>query len=131
MSKAARTRQYILDRTAPLFNRKGYSGTSLADLTDVTGLTKGALYGNFKDKEEIAELAFSHAAEVVRQEVRRQLSAKHTNRERLLGLLEFYASDVLHPPVAGGCPLLNTAIEADDHHKFMRDSVRKELNRAV
>lgn len=131
MSKSARTREYILDRTAPLFNSKGYSGTSLADLTAATGLTKGALYGNFRDKEEIAEKAFSYALKVVHDKVRSQLSGKGTCRERLLALLEFYAGYVLDPPMPGGCPLLNTAIEADDHHKFMRKAVRKELNSTV
>lgn len=131
MSKSARTREHILDRTAELFNRKGYSGTSLADLTAATGLTKGALYGNFRNKEEIAEKAFAYAVELVRDRARKQLSGKGTCRERLLGLLEFYAGYVLDPPVPGGCPLLNTAVEADDHHKFMRKAVKKELNNVV
>lgn len=131
MSKSARTRQHILERTAPVFNSKGFSGTSLADLTAVTGLTKGALYGHFKGKEEIAVEAFGHAVRVVREQVRRNLSGKLSHRDRLLGLLEFYAGYVLHPPVAGGCPLLNTAVEADDHLKFMRRALRKELGATV
>lgn len=131
MSKSARTRQHILERTAPVFNSKGFSGTSLADLTAVTGLTKGALYGHFKGKEEIAVEAFGHAVRVVREQVRRNLSGKLSHRDRLLGLLEFYAGYVLHPPVAGGCPLLNTAVEADDHLKFMRKALRRELGATV
>lgn len=131
MNKSARTRQHILERTAPLFNSKGFSGTSLTDLTQVTGLTKGALYGHFKGKEEIAVKAFEHAIHVVRDQVRSNLSGKRSNRDRLLGLLEFYAGYVLSPPVAGGCPLLNTAIEADDHLKFMRKTLRKELTATV
>jgi AcrR family transcriptional regulator len=127
MNKSARTRHYILERTAPLFNSKGFSGTSLTDLMEATGLTKGALYGNFRDKEEIAAKAFGHAVHVVRERVRQNLEDKETYKGRLLGLFEFYAGYVLKPPVAGGCPLLNTAIEADDHHKFMRKAVRKEL----
>jgi|SRR5690606_3683577 len=131
MRKSARTQQHILERTAPVFNSKGFSGTSLADLTEATGLTKGALYGHFRDKEEIAVKAFGHAIRVVREQVRCNLSDKSSFREQLLGLLEFYAGYVLHPPVAGGCPLLNTAVEADDHLKFMRRALRKELEATV
>ena len=131
MNKSARTRQYILERTAPVFNRKGFSGTSLSDLTEATGLTKGALYGNFKDKEEIAVKAFEHAMRVVRDRVRKSMSGKGSSKERLFDLLQFYAGYVLHPPVPGGCPLLNTAVEADDHLKFMRRALRKELNGTV
>lgn len=131
MTKSARTRQYILDRTAPLFNRKGYCGTSLADLTGATGLTKGALYGNFRDKEEIAQRAFDHAVCLIREQVRESLSGKDSSKARLLGLLDFYAGYVLNPPVPGGCPLLNTAVEADDHHKFLQEAVSRELNNTV
>ncbi|MCP2807331.1 TetR family transcriptional regulator, partial [Salmonella enterica subsp. enterica serovar Typhimurium] len=59
-SKAERTRQYIIDKAAPIFNKKGYAGTSLNDLIEATGLTKGAIYGNFENKDEIALEAFDY-----------------------------------------------------------------------
>lgn len=43
MNKAQRTRQFIVEKTAPIFNVKGYAGTSLADMTEATGLTKGSV----------------------------------------------------------------------------------------
>jgi len=52
------TSDFILQRVAPIFNKQGYVGTSLSDLTEVTGLTKGAIYFNFKNKEELAVKAF-------------------------------------------------------------------------
>ena len=58
MSKAARTKQFIIEKTAPIFNMKGYSGTSINDITDATGLTKGSIYGNFANKDEVALAAF-------------------------------------------------------------------------
>ena len=41
------TIDYILEKVAPLFNSRGYIGTSLSDLTEATQLSKGAIYGNF------------------------------------------------------------------------------------
>ena len=61
MNKAERTRQYIIEKTAPIFNKKGYAGTSLSDMTGATGLTKGSIYGNFNDKDEVALAAFDHS----------------------------------------------------------------------
>jgi AcrR family transcriptional regulator len=52
LSKAGRTRQFIIETTAPIFNTKGYEGTSMSTLTEATGLTKGSIYGNFENKEE-------------------------------------------------------------------------------
>ena len=48
-----------LEKIAPIFNKNGYVGTSLSDITQATGLTKGAIYGNFKDKEALAIEAFN------------------------------------------------------------------------
>ncbi|MEQ9414799.1 MAG: TetR/AcrR family transcriptional regulator, partial [Cyclobacteriaceae bacterium] len=112
-------------------NKKGFEATSLTDLTVATGLTKGALYGNFKDKSEIRKEAFQYAMQKVKSKVQVQLGKCLTYKEQLLALLNFYASYVLNPPIPGGCPLLNTAIEADDNDISMRKTVTRELNNTV
>jgi TetR/AcrR family transcriptional repressor of nem operon len=58
MTKAEKTKAFIIERSAPLFNSKGYSGTSMNDLMEITGLTKGSIYGNFENKDEVALAAF-------------------------------------------------------------------------
>ncbi len=47
MTKAEKTKQFILEKAAVLFNQNGYAGTSMDDIMKATGLSKGALYGNF------------------------------------------------------------------------------------
>jgi TetR/AcrR family transcriptional regulator, transcriptional repressor for nem operon len=125
--KAERTRQLIIEKTAPLFNKKGFDGTTLSDIEKVTGLTKGSLYGNFRDKDEIASEAFRYSMRKVKLLVREKVDAVITNKEKLEALLDFYAEYVFDPPVPGGCPLLNTAIEVDDTRASMRRVVVKEL----
>ncbi|MDO9376148.1 MAG: TetR/AcrR family transcriptional regulator, partial [Ferruginibacter sp.] len=60
MTKAEKTRNFIVEQTAPIFNKKGYAGTSLTDLTEATGLTKGSIYGNFANKDEVALAAYDY-----------------------------------------------------------------------
>lgn len=131
MSKAAQTRQFIAQKTAPIFNKKGFEATSLTDLTKATGLTKGALYGNFKDKREIRVAAFAYAMVQVKRKIEDHMANADTYKDRLLALMNFYASYVLSPPVSGGCPLLNTAIEEDDTNTGLRKAVVNELNATV
>lgn len=131
MTKAERTREFILDTTVSLFNTKGYEGTSLSDLTARTGLTKGALYGNFQNKEDIAKAAFRHAMQQVRARIRKSIGVKVTYKAKLVALLEFYSAYVFNPPVTGGCPLMNAAVEVDDHLAFMRKTVARELVETV
>jgi len=131
MSKASRTRQFIIDRSAPLFNTKGFSGTSLTDLTKATGLTKGALYGNFEGKEEIAVAVFQHSMNKVRDTVQSKLENQKSAKDKLLGLLEFYAQYVMSSPIPGGCPIMNNAVDADDYNSFMKKAVVKEIRRTT
>lgn len=131
VTKAERTRQFIVERTAPLFNIKGFEGTSLSDLTSQTGLTKGAIYGNFADKEEIAMEAFRYAIQKTRSLGKRHVDVASTYKKKLILLLEFFSTYVLDPPIPGGCPLLNNAVEVDDHHTSMRKIVAAELDNSV
>lgn len=131
MTKSERTRQFIIEKTAPLFNSKGFDGTTMSDLTRVTGLTKGSLYGNFKDKEDISVEAFRYSINKVRELVRTELNGIQSYKKQLFALLDFYSRYVFDPPVKGGCPLLNSAIEADDHRTSLRNIVSKELMATV
>ena len=48
------TVEKILNAAAALFAEKGYQSTTLQDVIDATGLSKGAVYHHFRSKEEIA-----------------------------------------------------------------------------
>jgi AcrR family transcriptional regulator len=128
VTKAERTRNHILEATAPLFNTKGFAGTSLADLCAVTGLTKGAVYGNFKNKEELAAAAFAWSVSKVKSAGTHQIARQNTYCGKLFALLDFFADYVLNPPIKGGCPLLNTAVEADDGRPGIKPVVSKEID---
>ncbi|PJJ59487.1 TetR/AcrR family transcriptional regulator [Hymenobacter chitinivorans] len=114
MSKAERTRQFIIEQTAPIFNRQGYAGTSLSDLTLATGLTKGAIYGNFENKEEVALAAFEHNLSYVTNGLRASAAKSASAREKLLAVPRFYRHAYAEIRARGGCPILNTAVEVDD-----------------
>ena len=131
MTKSERTRAHIIEQTAPLFNVRGYEGTSLEDLCHATGLTKGALYGNFENKYELFAEAFRYAVRRVREEGRSRVEEESTNKGKLLALMKFFSTYVLDPPVRGGCPLLNNAVDADDHRPQMKKAVAQELERSV
>ena len=118
LSKAERTRQYIIEATAPVFNKKGYAGTSLSDLTEATGLTKGSIYGNFENKEEVALAVFDFNTCRVSDMVEQQMKAADTYYEKLMVYSRVYNDDRL--TAHGGCAILNTAVEADDTNEALK-----------
>jgi len=128
ISKAEKTRQLIIDEAAILFNQKGFAGTSMADIMKVTGLSKGGVYGNFKNKEEIAVAAFEHAVQKVTQQVRKRTIVIDSTLDKLKAVVYFYKERILDPPVEGGCPIQNTSVDADDNNPALRERVINAVN---
>jgi TetR/AcrR family transcriptional repressor of nem operon len=120
MNKAERTRQFIIEKTAPIFNVKGYTGTSLSDMTEATGLTKGSIYGNFADKDEVALACFEHNNKMVRESIVAEMDRFPSYRDKLLVYPEAYSNPRKFVFQRGGCPILNTTTEADDTHPRLR-----------
>ncbi|MGW4238351.1 ScbR family autoregulator-binding transcription factor [Streptomyces sp. NPDC004749] len=52
--RAIRTRRAILEAAAAVFDEKGYEAAKLTDILDRVGMTKGALYFHFANKEALA-----------------------------------------------------------------------------
>lgn len=138
MNKAERTKQFIVAQTAPVFNRKGFAGTSLNDITAATGLTKGSIYGNFESKDEVALAVFDYNLSKVTDIFNREMSRYNTVKEQLMVYVEVYSNFSKYPFPAGGCPMMNTATEADDTHpqlkKKAQDAIlswKKNLTRLI
>ena len=123
MSKAEKTRAFIIERSAEIFNKKGVAGTTLSDLMDATGLTKGAIYGNFGSKDEVALAAYEHNSSHVMKQLNERVAAKSNAIDKLYAITEFYRSAYKQTVSTGGCPILNTAVEADDGHPELRIKV--------
>lgn len=129
MSKADKTKEYIIERTASIFNTKGFAGTSLNDMTEVTGLTKGSIYGNFKNKDDVAVEAFKYNFGIMSNLFASEMAKKKTYREKLLiypHVLRNF-SDTKFPK--GGCPVLNTAVDSDDTHPLLKQQTIFAFNK--
>lgn len=127
MSKADHTRQQIIQKAAALFNQRGFAGTSMGDIIKATGLSKGGVYGNFSSKEEIAVAAFQHAVDQVHQQVRARTRVIEHPIDKLKAVVYFYKEHAAQPPIEGGCPIQNTAIESDDGNLLLREHAIKAV----
>ena len=129
MSKSERTRQFIIEQSAGVINKRGVSGTSISDLMEVTKLAKGGIYGNFESKEEICLEAFNYLAGSVGKGLDNAMAGKTTAKEKLFALLDHYQQRVVTSDI-GGCPLLNFGVEADDTNPAIRQHVAKAIKRS-
>jgi len=128
MNKAEKTKQFIVEKTAPIFNVKGYAGTSLSDMTAATGLTKGSIYGNFTNKDEVALAAFDFNLHKVQRIIKGEMDRHIAIKDKLLVYINVYENFLKFPFPDGGCPILNTATEADDTHPMLKKKVADAIN---
>src|SRR5277367_5319498 len=126
-SKGDRTRQRIIHKAAQVFNRRGFTGASISELMEATGLEKGGIYRHFESKQELAEAAFDYAWEAVSAPRERGIAEQSSSLEKLLLLVRNFVGE---PPrtVTGGCPLLNTAVDCDDGNPVLRNKARAALS---
>ncbi len=125
MSKGEKTRQRIVAEAATLFNQRGFEGGSMADLMAATGLEKGGIYRHFSTKEELAAEAFDYAWQAATDVRMHDLDSIANSVDKLKRFMSNFIER--RPSVPGGCPLLNTAIEADDGNPILRERARRAL----
>lgn len=129
ITKAELTAQYIIETVAPIFNKNGYAATSLSDLTKVTGLTKGAIYGNFKNKEELAYAAFKYNVKNVMNAITSYMQKSESPLKKLFLIVDFYRNYSKFTSKMGGCPVLNVGVDANNQNEYLLKKVRHVIER--
>src|SRR5260370_38420972 len=126
MTKGQETKQEIVRKAAPLFNQKGYAGTSPSHLMDATGLQKGGIYRHFSGKEELATEAFDYSWQKAVTGRLEGVENLPDSVDRLKKMVDNFI--VMRAGlVPGGCPLMNTAIEPDDGNTVLLNRAGKPL----
>lgn len=122
MTKGEETRQMIVERAAPVFNTKGIAATAMSDIMEVTKLSKGSLYVHFSDKDALAAAAVEYNMQQLSNKVMAAINKYTDAKDQLFAYIDVFL-DPMHPPVKGGCPMMNFGTEADDTN----DTVRKKV----
>lgn len=123
MTKGGETRQRIIESAAAIFNQRGFEGASISELMKATGLEKGGIYRHFASKEELAAEAFQYAWKAATDARTHDLDEISNSVDKLK---KFIANFIERRPIVpGGCPALNTAVEADDGNVLLRSLAMK------
>jgi AcrR family transcriptional regulator len=124
MTKAEKTRQFIIEKSAPIFNTKGVAGTAMSDIMEATKLAKGSLYVHFENKDELSYAAVDYNLNSLVKKLTGAVSKHKKAKDQLFALLDFL-SNSQNPPTIGGCPMLNFGMEADDTNPVILQKVNK------
>ncbi|EJF99155.1 TetR/AcrR family transcriptional regulator [Flavobacterium sp. F52] len=128
MTKGEETRQFIIEKAAPIFNTKGIAATSMSDIMEATKLSKGSMYVHFENKDVLACAAVDHNMKILSSKLEAALRDGKSAKEQLFAYIDFF-SNPINPPVIGGCPLLNFGTEADDTNPIVKEKVNNAIKR--
>jgi len=124
--KGEQTRRKIIEKSLQLFSVKGYFNTSVKDILDATGLTKGGLYGHFASKEDIWYAVYDEAVETWKRNVFRGIRDNSDPLERIEMFIENDMQDYLGGDVFdGGCFFLNMLVELSGQSAAMSRQILK------
>nr|WP_067054567.1 TetR/AcrR family transcriptional regulator [Mucilaginibacter sp. L294] len=126
MSKGESTKQMIIEKATPIFNKKGIFGTSMSDIMEAAKLSKGSLYVHFEDKDSLAFSVLEYSLGLQNKKLSTSMDHIDDPYRKLLAYLEVY-HDPMNPTVPGGCPMMNFGMEADDNFPL----VKERVNRAI
>ena len=126
-TKGLKTRQRIVEMAAPVFNRQGFVGASMRDLISATGLEKGGIYNHFGSKEQLALEAYDFSMSRVTNALARSQDGATDAVDRLTRMIRAFGGFARKPAISGGCPIMNTAIEADDGIPELRDRAKESM----
>ena len=93
----------LLDAAAKLFKQHGIDGVGVADICKAAGLTHGALYKHFADKQDLAAQAFTHG---FRKGFDKTTRPKDGTPATLATYLDSYLSRRVRDDDASGCPVV-------------------------
>lgn len=126
MSKGEKTRQFILEQAAPIFNKRGIGATAMSDIMEATKLAKGSLYVHFENKEVLAGEVVDYNIKLGGSKLFSALNSAVTAKDRLFAYIDA-ATDIFDAPVPGGCPMINFGMEADDTNPAIRQKVNQAM----
>ena len=121
MRNAQATKNTIINESANLFNTQGYKATSISDITKATGLTKGAIYRHFENKQDLEKHALQRLSKVMFGEIGTIIKEAKTFSTKIEAIFSFFENYMNTPLYEGGCPVMNAAVEADDANPILRE----------
>jgi TetR/AcrR family transcriptional repressor of nem operon len=119
-------KEKIVRESLRQFSTKGFLNTSITDILEAVGTSKGGLYNHFKNKEALFFAALSEARRIWRQRNLDGLKELERPVEKIKKLLENYRDRYLADSenFPGGCIFVTLAVELNDQ----RPHLAREMN---
>jgi AcrR family transcriptional regulator len=122
MTKGEDTRTAILDQAVAIASEVGFTGLTIGQLADQTGLSKSGLFAHFRSKESLQLATLEWARERFTHLVIRPTLAAPRGEQRVRALFDHWLAWETEA-LRGGCIFVTASAEFDDQPGAMRDAL--------
>lgn len=121
----------IIHESLRQFSTKGFMSTTINDILEAVGTSKGGFYNHFKSKEELFFAALSEARKIWRQKNLAGLDHRDRPLDKIKKILENYRQHYLvdSEDFPGGCIFVALAVELNDQQPHLARAVNEGFDR--
>lgn len=117
----------VLQAAMELFWNKGYSGTSMDELTRATGLSRSSLYNSFGDKHALFMRSIRFYQAQQQQALQRVVQKTGSALKKVQLAFRQLVEDILADKLRNGCLVINTTTELSNLDKDVSGLVLANL----
>ena len=122
-------REQVIQDVMELFWKKGYNGTSMQDLVDVTGLNRSSFYNSFGDKFSLFEEALKHYQKQQNEFLEESFSEAKSPKLAIFSLFRGISDDI-RSGNQKGCMITSCTSEMS-HDPMVKDFLVVNKDRVV
>lgn len=124
-------KEKIIHESLKLFSLRGFLNTSIEEILDRTGSSKGGLYNHFKSKDELLKAVLSEARKIWRQRVLEGVGEVDSPLDKVRLVLANYRDSYLldRENIPGGCLFVTLSVELDDQRPDFAAEIEEGFSR--
>jgi TetR/AcrR family transcriptional regulator, transcriptional repressor for nem operon len=124
--KSAENRRALVRAASKLFRQHGFVGAGVADVAKEAGLTHGALYAQFRSKDDLAAEAL---ADALCRSYERTLASAKSDEPSIGWLLDYFITKRHRDNIATGCAIVASGSEIARQDKRVSRSLADGFER--
>lgn len=123
-------RDKVIENVMELFWKKGYNGTSMQDLVDVTGLNRSSFYNSFGDKFSLFEEALKAYQKQQNEMLQESFTQAKTPKQAIISLFKGISDDI-RSGNQKGCMFTSCTAELGGENQQIRDFLVENKDKVV
>lgn len=123
----------LVKQAASEFRKRGYHATSMGDIADALGVTKGALYRYVKSKDEVLFECFMHSNAIGKNALKKAEELEGNSIDKLVMFIKIFIENYLDSNLAGGAMIEIDSLLPEQRNKVVngRDYIDKKLRNLI